>query len=160
MSEKLLSLLEILNLDLLRDKTSKRVNKRPISNFIIILTVSSVPFVAVDFERSFHQKLWPDFVDVCCSWKNWHTLVTTWHSVINLDKSLLTHESELDPVLTGGRNSWDTIFLWVNSLPNSFIGVNIPNSSISDELELGSHPLSVLGHQEVHVQATINWNLY
>jgi hypothetical protein len=159
MSEKLLSLLVILNLNLFWDETSKRVNKRSISNFTIILTVGSVPFVAVDFEKSFHQKLWPDLVDVSCSWKNRHTLMTTWHSVIDLDKSLLTHEPELDPVLTGWRNNWDTIFLWVNSLPNSLIGVNIPDSSISDELELGSHPLSVFGHQEVHVQATINWNL-
>jgi len=159
MSEKLLSLLVILNLNFLWDETSKRVNKRSISNFTIILTVSSIPFVAVDFEKSFHQKLWPYLVDVCCSWKNWHALVTAWHSVIYLDKSLLTHEPELDPVLTGWRNSWDTILLWVNSLPNSLIGVNIPDCSISDELELGSHPLSVLGHQKVHVQATINWDL-
>ena len=85
--------------------------------------------------------------------------MTAWHSVIDLDKSFFAHEPKLDPVLTGWRDSWDTVLLWINSLPNSLIGVYIPDSSISDELELGSHPLSILGHQEVHVQATIDWDL-
>jgi hypothetical protein len=84
------------------------------------LTVSSEPLVAVNLEKGFHQQLGPDLIMVCGPREDWHTFVAAWHAVIDFYETLFAHESQLDPVLAGGGNSWDTVFLRIDSLPNGF----------------------------------------
>jgi hypothetical protein len=57
---------------------------------------------------------------VCGPRKDWHTFVAAWHAVIDFYETLFAHESQLDPVLAGGGNSWDTVFLRIDPLPNGF----------------------------------------
>lgn len=91
--------------------------------------------------------------------QNWLAFVATWHSIIYLYSSFLTHESQFHPIFTCWRNDGYSIFLWINSLPNSFSRIDISDSSVSNKLELGSDPLAVFWHSETQVKTTINWNL-
>ena len=82
----------------------------------------------------------------------------TRNSVINLDQTLFSHESQLDPVFSAWREDRDIVFLRVDSLPNHFVGVYIPDIAILDQLELGGDPLSVCWHTETQVEAVFNWD--
>lgn len=91
--------------------------------------------------------------------QNWLAFVATWHSIIYLNSSFLTHESQFHPIFTSWRNDRYSIFLWINSLPNSLSRIDISDSSISNKLELGSDPLAIFRHCETQVKTTIYRNL-
>lgn len=95
---------------------------------------------------------------IACSWKNWLTRIAAWHSIIDFYKSFFSHKPYFNPIFSSWRKHRDAIFLWINSLPNSFLWINISDRSISDKLELWSYPFHIFWHCKAHVQASINWN--
>ena len=95
---------------------------------------------------------------ITCSWKNWLSRITAWNSIINFNKSFLSHKPYFNPIFSSRRNNWNTIFLWIYSLPNSFRWINISDCSISNKLELWCDPFNIFWHGKAHVQTSINWN--
>lgn len=118
LSEENLSLFLRCDWDLLWDKTCQRVDNRAISDLAIVLAIGLEPLITVNFQDGFHQELWPDFIAVGGSGKNWLTLGTAWHSIIDFYESFFAHKSELDPIFACWRLNRDPIFLRINSLPN------------------------------------------
>ena len=100
----------------------------------------------------------PYFIMVACSWKYRLTRIAAWNSIINFYKSFFSHKSYFNPIFSSWRNNWNTIFLWINSLPNGFLWIYISDRSIPDKLKLWSYPFHIFRHGEAHVQASIYWN--
>lgn len=100
----------------------------------------------------------PYFIMITSSWKYWLSRIATWYSIINFYKSFFSHKSYFNPVFTSWRNNWYAIFLWINSLPYSFLWIYISDSPISNKLKLWSYPFHIFRHCEAHIQASINWN--
>ena len=75
------------------------MNDRAISNLLIEVGISLIPFVGIDFQQGFHQKLWPELHQIASSWQDGHLFVVAGNTVINFNQALFAHESQLDPVL-------------------------------------------------------------
>ncbi len=74
------------------------MNDGAIADLLVVVGVLLVPLVRVDFEQSFHEKLRPELHQVACPWQNRHLFIVTRNAIIDFNQTLLSHESEFDPV--------------------------------------------------------------
>jgi hypothetical protein len=77
--------------------------------------------------------------------------MVAWDTIINLDKPLFAHKSNLNPVLAARRNNWHTLLLWVDPLPDVLVCVAVLNESVFAHLELRGCPLGVGWHAKAQV---------
>lgn len=94
---------------------------------------------------------------IACSWKYWLSSIAAWNFIVNLNKSFFSHKSYFNPIFSSWWNHRNSIFLWINSLPNCFLWINISDSSIPNKLELRCYPFDIFWHSKTHIQAAINW---
>lgn len=127
---------KVLNWDVLRDQTRKRVNDGAITDFLIVLGVSLVPLVGVDLAESLHKQLRPQLHQVARPRQDRHPTEITGNAVIDLDQTLLAHKSQLDPVFAAWGDDRHVILLRVDALPDQLVRVDVTDVAILGKLEL------------------------
>ena len=102
LSEESLCLTQVLDWNFLRDQSGESVHDRSITDLIVILAVCTIPFVAIDLQDRLHEELGPYLIVISSPWEDWLALLAARDPIIDLYQSLFSHESELDPILSGG----------------------------------------------------------
>lgn len=141
---------------MLWDQTSQRVDDRSVADLLVELAVWRIPFVRVDFHEGLHEELRPKFHQVAGSGENWHFSRVTRDPVVDFNQTLLSHETQLDPVLAARREAWQAVLLGIDSLPDELLGVNVTHVAVLGQLELGGHPFSVRRHAEAKIETILD----
>ena len=86
---------------MLWDQARQRVDDRAIADLLVVHGSVKVPLVRIDLADSLHEELRPEFKDVLGPGEDRHRPGVARNLIVDLNQALLSHESELDPVLSG-----------------------------------------------------------